>query len=257
MRDELPQRFAVISDIHGNADALKAVLADIDRQGIDMIFNLGDHLSGPLAAKETAEIIRARPMVNLRGNHDRYLIEKHPSDMGASDRVAFDELDEDDLDWLRSLNFDHSIGEEIYFCHATPQRDDVYWLEKVLPSGDVATKNYDEIAADMASIKAPLIFCGHTHLPRIVTLPSGQTIINPGSVGLPSYFNTHPVMHVVAAQNCFASYAVVERVGENWQPNIRFIPYDRTRMIARAKAHGRKDWVASLEKGTVPKALQA
>lgn len=40
--------FAVISDIHGNSDALAAVLADIDALQIETIINLGDHLSGPL-----------------------------------------------------------------------------------------------------------------------------------------------------------------------------------------------------------------
>ncbi|MBL8561144.1 MAG: metallophosphoesterase family protein, partial [Gemmobacter sp.] len=42
------RRFAAIADIHGNADALAAVLADIDAQGITEIVNLGDLLSGPL-----------------------------------------------------------------------------------------------------------------------------------------------------------------------------------------------------------------
>ena len=50
------ERFAVISDIHGNSDALAAVLADIDALQIETIINLGDHLSGPLAARETADM---------------------------------------------------------------------------------------------------------------------------------------------------------------------------------------------------------
>lgn len=56
-----PDRFAAIADIHGNADALAAVLRDIDAQGVAAIVNLGDHLSGPLAAAETLALIRARP----------------------------------------------------------------------------------------------------------------------------------------------------------------------------------------------------
>jgi predicted phosphodiesterase len=47
-------RLAAIADIHGNCLALEAVLADIRRQGIDMVVNLGDHLSGPLEARRTA-----------------------------------------------------------------------------------------------------------------------------------------------------------------------------------------------------------
>ncbi|MEL7151833.1 MAG: metallophosphoesterase family protein, partial [Pseudomonadota bacterium] len=41
-------RLAAISDIHGNSDALRAVLDDIKRRGVDQIVNLGDCFSGPL-----------------------------------------------------------------------------------------------------------------------------------------------------------------------------------------------------------------
>lgn len=67
-------RIAVISDIHGNDLALEAVLADIDAQGIDEIVNLGDHLSGPLNAARTAEILIDRGTAAIQGNHDRYLV---------------------------------------------------------------------------------------------------------------------------------------------------------------------------------------
>ena len=50
-------RFAAIADIHGNASALEAVLADIAAQGIVDIVNLGDSLSGPLEAGRTADIL--------------------------------------------------------------------------------------------------------------------------------------------------------------------------------------------------------
>ncbi|MEM9589767.1 MAG: metallophosphoesterase family protein [Pseudomonadota bacterium] len=50
-------RFAVIADTHSNADALVAVLEDIDTQGITSVVNLGDHVSGPMAPRETADIL--------------------------------------------------------------------------------------------------------------------------------------------------------------------------------------------------------
>ena len=57
-----PDRFVLIADIHGNADALAAVLADIDaREGAGAgIVNLGDHLSGPLDPAGTAALLRGR-----------------------------------------------------------------------------------------------------------------------------------------------------------------------------------------------------
>lgn len=84
-------RIAVISDIHGNDLALEAVLADIDAQGIDEIVNLGDHLSGPLNAARTAEILIGRRTAAIRGNHDRYLLTLGPARMGLSDRSAHDD----------------------------------------------------------------------------------------------------------------------------------------------------------------------
>ncbi len=88
---------AVIADIHGNVDALTAVLAEIDRRGIARIVNLGDHASGPLAAAETMALLRTRPMQAIRGNHDRYLTTLDPAAMGASDAHAHAELTEADL----------------------------------------------------------------------------------------------------------------------------------------------------------------
>lgn len=48
-------RLAVLADIHGNADALEAVRADLARQSPDLVVNLGDCLSGPLEVERTAE----------------------------------------------------------------------------------------------------------------------------------------------------------------------------------------------------------
>ena len=62
-------KLAAISDIHGNLPALQAVLADIERQGVDQVVNLGDILSGPLQPAETAELLMARNFTTIRGNH--------------------------------------------------------------------------------------------------------------------------------------------------------------------------------------------
>jgi len=48
-------RIALVSDIHGNLPALEAVVSHIKRQGVDLIVNLGDSLSGPLLPLETAQ----------------------------------------------------------------------------------------------------------------------------------------------------------------------------------------------------------
>jgi len=118
------ERFAVISDIHGNSDALAAVLADIDALQIETIVNLGDHLSGPLAARETADMLMAREMICIRGNHDRWLVEKSLAEMGASDRVAREQLDDRHIEWLRAMPASRSLADgRIFICHGTPSSD--------------------------------------------------------------------------------------------------------------------------------------
>ena len=76
-------KIAAIADIHGNDLALEAVLADIAAHGIEEVVNLGDHLSGPLNAGRTADILMARDFPSVRGNHDRWLITVDPAADGA------------------------------------------------------------------------------------------------------------------------------------------------------------------------------
>ncbi|PCI88027.1 MAG: hypothetical protein COB24_04175 [Hyphomicrobiales bacterium] len=85
-------KIAIIADIHGNASALTAVLADIAMQNVDDILNLGDHFSGPLDARSTAGQLIDSGMISIAGNHDRQLIELAPGNMGASDKFAYDQL---------------------------------------------------------------------------------------------------------------------------------------------------------------------
>jgi hypothetical protein len=60
-------RFAAIADVHGNCIALEAVLADIAALGITEIVNLGDHVSGPLEARRTADLLIERGILSICG----------------------------------------------------------------------------------------------------------------------------------------------------------------------------------------------
>lgn len=243
------QPFAVIADIHGNADALRAVLRDIDVQNIDTILNLGDHFSGPLAAGETARILESRDIISIRGNHDRWLIEQNRAQMGASDAAAFDQLSAQDLDWLRSLPGTQKLGEDVFMCHGTPTSDTTYWLEQVLADGTVSPNTRAAIEAAGAGVNCPLILCGHTHLARLVRLGDGRMILNPGSVGLPAYDDDVPVPHVVAAGASEARYCVVTRADGAFDVTFRAVPYDTTRMAQMARDAGRLDWASAVATG--------
>ena len=246
---DLSAPFAVIADIHGNSDALTAVLSDIDAQGITPILNLGDHFSGPLAAGETARLLENREMISIRGNHDRWLIEQERSQMGASDAAAFDQLRPQDFDWLRSLPATRELERSVFMCHGTPDSDTTYWLETVLPDGTVATNSREGIEAAGAGVTCSVILCGHTHLARLVRLRDGRMVLNPGSVGLPAYDDETPVPHVVAAGSTEARYSVVTQVGTTWDVSFRAISYDTARMSQLARDCGRSDWARAVATG--------
>lgn len=240
---------AVIADVHGNSDALTAVLADIDAQGVETILNLGDHLSGPLAAAETAEILRSREMIHIRGNHDRWLTERAPEAMGPSDRAARAQLDESHLDWLRSHPPTCTVQGEIFLCHGAPSSDEAYWMETVLPSGEVAMRDRAGIERLSQGVGASLILCAHTHTARALRLSGDRLLVNPGSVGCPAYSDDAPAPHVMQAGAPDARYALVRKAEGRWRVEFRCVPYDPRRMAGLARAAGRDDWAEAVETG--------
>ena len=72
-------RIAIISDIHGNLDAFEQVLADIDHSGIDEIISLGDNIGYGPEPDEVVELIQARQIDSVIGNHE--LAVNHPKYM--------------------------------------------------------------------------------------------------------------------------------------------------------------------------------
>ena len=244
-------RFAVIADIHGNVDALAAVLDDIATQRVGAIVNLGDHLSGPMDARGTAATLMAQDIVCIRGNHDRWIIDPDDPSRSEIDRIAFDQLDDAQLDWLRALPPTATLSDSIFACHGTPRSDTTYWLEHVTADGDLVLRDADEILGEAAGIDATLYLCGHTHLPRRVDLSEGRIVLNPGSVGCPGYVDDAPVLHAVQSGTGAACYAIVERTPRGWASSFRHVPYDPRRMIEMSRDAGLPNWVPRLESGRV------
>jgi len=244
-------RFAAIADIHGNVDALAAVLADIDAQDISDIVNLGDVVSGPLAAAETLDLLMPLGLVTVRGNHDRYLCDRAPETMGSWERDIHHELGAAHLSWLAALPPAAVWRDDVFLCHGTPASDETYWLETVQGDGAVSLAPRAAIEQQAQTVAQPLMLCGHSHLARAVRLADGRLIVNPGSVGSPAYRDIAPVRHVVQTGTPAACYAVLTRHGEDWQVSFRQVPYGAGRMIALAQSRGRGDWVKALRDGWI------
>ncbi|OLP56864.1 hypothetical protein BJF92_12410 [Rhizobium rhizosphaerae] len=243
--------FAVIADIHGNLLALDAVLADIDRQGIDGIINLGDHLSGPLDPFGTAERLMQRPMMAIRGNHDRHLLTIPPDEMGPSDRFAAARLTDGHRAWLAGLPATLDLG-DLFACHARPQKDDSYLLEEVQEDGTVQPRSLPEVAASLEGITARVVLSAHSHCPRLLRLDDSRFVLNPGSVGCPAYQDDTPYPHRMETGHPLASYAVIDwTAGRDLDVAFRHVAYDHLAASAHAARHGRPDWAEALRTGRI------
>jgi putative phosphoesterase len=241
-------RVAVLSDIHGNLLALEAVLADVASRSVSQIVNLGDHLQGPLDPVGTADRLIALDLPSIRGNCDRLLFEEGtiaaPGSTLAANRIA---LSAAHKQWLATMPQTLLLG-DILLCHGTPWADDVYLLEEVTPAG-ARVKRTEELTPILDGLTSRLIVCGHSHLGRIVQMPGGMLLVNPGSVGLPAYTEESPHPHAMEAGSPHARYAIVSRSGDRWHIEHHAIAYDWESAADLAEHRGRHDWAGWLRTG--------
>lgn len=239
-------RLAVVSDIHGNLDALLAVMDDLNAQSPDLVVNLGDCLSGPLWPAETCDLLMTLPWVTVRGNHDRWL-NVPPKPVGAWEVDVLPQLSIAHGDWLADLPATRVI-DDIFLCHATPQDDLTYWMERPGSDGELQRRPLAEITELSLGIPQSLLLCGHTHVPRVVRLLDGRLILNPGSVGAPGFTDDDPP-HRMAAGSPFASYAIVDKTVIGWEPSFHMVAYDTSRAVA--KATDDREWAEALATGWI------
>lgn len=250
-------KFAAVSDIHGNLPALDAVLADIAREGVDAIVNLGDIVSGPLWPAETADFLMKLRWPTLAGNHERQVLTQPLSEMSATDRHTHAQLRPEHRAWLASLPGSLAWRDGTLLCHGTPTSDLQYLLETVTPGFQrggvtgVRAATPGEVAERLGDVRQRLILCGHTHVPRRHRLPDGRLVVNPGSVGLPAYDDTHPHPHVIENGTPQARYAVLAHGRTGWQAELRCIDYDFESAAAQAERNQRTDWADALRTGRV------
>ena len=123
-------RLAVISDIHGNLRALEAVLQDITTRGVDDIINLGDWIAGPLWPRETFELLAGLGIRSVRGNHDRWAIDRPDDQMPPAGRFARNAITQAECEFLHALPETIDMG-DILACHGTPTDDMGYLLDRI------------------------------------------------------------------------------------------------------------------------------
>jgi putative phosphoesterase len=187
-------RLGLIADIHADHRALESALRHLDRLGVERILCAGDVVGYGTHADAVVEILQGRAIPCVRGNHDRWALERRQViGMRTWKPAAFRD---GTWEYLRGLplNFHLSCGAwPIAVFHGSPDAD----IEYVTP--------YKPIPASVERYwdrgEARLLILGHTHIPMIERTPRG-TILNPGSVlGVPGVQTSY-------------SFAVAEIEGE-------------------------------------------
>jgi predicted phosphodiesterase len=169
-------------DIHGNVDALEAVLADPRAAGADAVVVGGDAVPGPFARATLARLDElGAPVHELRGNGEREVAEAIGAPAPAGDDLAARtaaitaaELGDERARSLGELPLTVEL-DGVLFCHASPRRDDEMLTR--LSSAD----RWEEA---LAGVSARLVVAGHTHQQDDRTV-AGVRFVNAGSVGLP------------------------------------------------------------------------
>jgi predicted phosphodiesterase len=179
-------RVALISDIHGHQIALELVLAEIDREAVDLIVCLGDVATLGPRPLECIQLLRSRAIRSVLGNHDAFLLQPDLIEQYAPPPLvarAVDwcrtELHDDDLTWLQTfeLELDVPMGPAgtVRLFHGSPRSH----MEVIL-----ATTPADELDEMLAGRSGAVLAGGHTHV-QMLRQHRGQLVLNVGAVGMP------------------------------------------------------------------------
>jgi predicted phosphodiesterase len=148
-------RIAALYDVHGNVHALEAVLADAEREGVEVILFGGDLALGPFP-RESVELARSLPKAEfVRGNADELNSPEAMSEEFAGRRAfLLERLDEEQVEWLETRPFSWS-GDDTLFVHANPRDIDTPYFEW---SPD------ETLAEAMAGVVETRVVSGHVHM---------------------------------------------------------------------------------------------
>lgn len=234
---------AVLSDIHGNSYALRAVLADAARRGVSFFANLGDIFYGPLDPAGTWDILSAMDMPTIRGNQDRLILDE--GEDSPTMRFVREQLSPEARDWVYYLPAMLQVR-GLFMLHGAPG-DDAACLMEDVSSGAPEMKSCADMLRGLPIPPPPMVLCGHSHIPR-VTHCEGAVLVNPGSVGLQAYREEIP-SHAVQTGDPRARYAVIEDGPNGWEAEIVCVEYDHDAAASLARRNGREDWALWLETG--------
>ena len=186
-------KIGVISDVHGNIDALSVVLSELDKQGVNKIICLGDLIGGAGKSEEVIQKILQikEKCICVRGNREKYIIEGMPT-VVHDEKVKVSEEQLDRNDWIK----DHLSDISIEFIKSLPTENvielfgkKIYMVHYPIDS-EMNFKRHIKIASlhdnemMFEEVDADIYLYGHTHA-EIYNKNFSKYYINPGALGCP------------------------------------------------------------------------
>jgi predicted phosphodiesterase len=230
---------AIFSDVHGNLTAMQAVLADIDKQQPDYTFFAGDLCVFGSSPADTIKLLREKShILPLYGNTDEMILVPPNISEDAQghqrEHLKFkrdtalwvrDQLNEDDLAWLKSMSFSFRLSpsskveDDLLVVHANPKDVHSFIMppaeEQESRLGSVQFKQSDEeLELLLKKTEAGVIAYGHFHFPN-VRYRNGMILANISAVSNPMDGDTR------------AKYGILKwEAASGWEIEIRRITYD-------------------------------
>jgi diadenosine tetraphosphatase ApaH/serine/threonine PP2A family protein phosphatase len=214
---------AFISDIHSNLQALEAVLAYADDEGVEEFYCLGDIVGYGADPNACLALVRERCNGIVLGNHDQAVVHESyranlPRDGRKAARHNNTALSEEELAFLAGL----PLKEAAHGCayvHATPRNPD-HWIR--LTSFQLAQNQF-------AAFDEDLCLVGHTHRPTVFSdrlgvhqvRPGHRFIVNVGSVGQPRDGDPRACIGLLETQS--------------WSFRLERVEYDVEAAVARIR----------------------
>lgn len=236
------KRIAVISDLHGNLEALKAVMADIETKQCDEIICLGDVVAKGKHNHECIQLVRKKCSVTVRGNCDAYFAldpdtveSEREKNLIRSYQAT---MDGEDIAWLRTLKDCHEFmfsGRLVRMFHAGPDSFNNYSTNTLYASTDEKYSMFLPGKLTCSQDRADVVVYGHIHVQSLQRLFS-RTLISCGSAGNALDFIRSPEKDGDVRNTVNAQYMIMEGTESNEYGQLEFrflqVPYDIEKELA-------------------------
>jgi len=233
--------FGVIADIHGNREALHAVLSVLDARRVDRLLCLGDIVGYNADPDECVDEMRKRGAIAIAGNHDLIALRKLGFSRCSNEaRFALtrtrETLGEEAASYLATLPANRLLDDGVVMVHGGV-RD----VQQYMPSADPIRANVPYLRADFPG--ARLCFFGHSHEPRIYAVNAKDEVreVDPGTPtylvkDLVYFINPGSVDASRKRRHKLAECAILD-TGE-WTIDFIRVPYDAAATEIKAASFG-------------------